>query len=122
MSRLDRWGMAISTLCLVHCVALPVALAFLPAFVSVLPGDEWVHPLLIGLALPVTGLALWRGYADHGQLAPALIGSAGLLLIGAALFFRGTIDEQVLTVGGGLVVASAHLLNWRNHAHRAREA
>lgn len=115
LSRIDRWGMAISSLCLIHCILLPVAIALLPAFASSLPGDAWVHPVLIGLALPVTGLALRRGYAAHRRLVPALSGGLGLALIGAALWFHGTVPETVLTVAGGLTVTLAHLMNWHSH-------
>lgn len=118
LSRLDRWGIVLSSLCLVHCILLPVALALLPAVAATVPGDAWVHPVLIALALPVTGTALWRGFRQHRSAGPFLIGVAGLGLIASALLFRETALEQILTVLGGLTVSAAHILNWRRQTHR----
>ncbi|BDD66169.1 membrane protein [Sphingobium sp. TA15] len=113
LSRMDRWGIIISSACLVHCLALPLAIALLPAIASSLPSDSWVHPVLIGLALPVTGGALWRGYRTHLRAVPALLGALGLGFIASALFARGGLAEPALTVFGGLLVSAAHILNWR---------
>lgn len=115
LSRLDRWGIVISSACLAHCLALPFVIALLPAIASSLPPDSWIHPVLIGLALPVTGAALWRGYHLHRRTRPALIGLAGLGLIASALLARGGLAEPALTVLGGLLVSAAHILNWRGH-------
>src|SRR3546814_4374057 len=49
LSRLDRWGIVISSACLAHCLALPFVIALLPAIASSLPPDSWIHPVLIGL-------------------------------------------------------------------------
>lgn len=114
LSSLDRWGIMISSACLVHCLALPLLGAMLPLFAASLPADEWVHPLLLGAALPVTGLALLRGYRRHRRARPALIGCLGLALIAGALF-SGAAAEAALTAAGGLLVAGAHVLNWRGH-------
>lgn len=119
LSSLDRWGIMISSACLVHCLALPLLGAMLPLFAASLPADEWVHPLLLGTALPVTGLALLRGYRRHRLARPALLGCLGLGLITAALFSGAHDVEAVLTVAGGLLVATAHLLNWRSHRRTA---
>lgn len=115
LSRLDRWGMMISSVCLVHCLAFPLLTALLPFFAVALPGDEWLHPLLLGLALPVTGFALLRGYWRHRLVRPLLLGMAGLALIAGALFAHGELAEAALTVTGGLLVVGAHWLNWRGH-------
>lgn len=115
LSSLDRWGIMISSACLVHCLALPLLGAMLPLFAASLPADEWVHPLLLGSALPVTGLALLRGYRRHRLARPALLGCLGLALITGALFSGAGGVETALTVAGGLLVAGAHVLNWRGH-------
>jgi len=116
MSRLDRWGMILSSVCLVHCLALPVAAALLPILALPAESHEWVHPLLIGLALPVTGTAMIRGWRAHRRRGPLLLGMVGLGMIGAAIFQHGTLAESALTLCGGLIVASAHVMNWRSHA------
>ena len=120
-SWLDRWGIFISSICLIHCLALPVVIALLPAASSILPPDNWVHPVLIGLALPVTGFALMRGYLIHREWRAPLLGAVGLALIGAGVLLD-AVPAAAVTVVGGLLVAAAHVTNWRAHgalgAHR----
>jgi hypothetical protein len=115
MSFLDRCGVTLSCICLVHCVALPLVIALLPAIATASPRDGWVHPVMIGFALPISGLALYRGYRTHRQLTPLLSGCAGLVLLGVGIMGQGMILEPIATVGGGLLIAAAHLTNWRRH-------
>ena len=122
LSWVDRGGMIISSLCLVHCLALPLLIAALPAFGNALPGDFAVHLILILVALPVTGFALWRGARAHGRRRPLMLGLTGLLLVATALPLTGfALVEAALTVGGGLLVVAAHVLNWRGHAESCRD-
>jgi hypothetical protein len=113
LSALDRLGMVISSACLVHCMALPLLTALLPFLSTTLPGDEWTHKALLGMALPVTGLALLRGWQRHRSAVPAVAGAIGLGIIGGALFVETDLVESALTVTGGLIVVWAHLRNWR---------
>jgi hypothetical protein len=120
LSRVDRLGMVVSSLCLIHCLALPLIIAVLPALAGTLPSDAMVHSTLILIALPVTGYALLRGYRTHRRARPLLIGAAGMLLVAAALFVGPFLyAEQALTILGGLLVTGAHLINWRSAGHHA---
>lgn len=113
LSGLDRLGMAISSACLIHCLAFPLLTATLPFLSVALPGDEWTHKVLLGLAVPVTGFALYRGWLRHRSIAPSVVGAIGLGVIGAALFAPNEAIESALSVAGGLTVVWAHLGNWR---------
>ncbi|HWK41369.1 MAG TPA: MerC domain-containing protein [Croceibacterium sp.] len=115
LSGLDRMGMMISGICLIHCLALPLIAALLPFFAVTLPGDEWTHRVLLGMALPVTGFALLRGWRRHRAAGPAITGAVGLGLIATALFVPEETMEVALTVVGGLIVIRAHIGNWRAH-------
>jgi hypothetical protein len=112
-STLDRYGVLLSLLCLAHCLALPALFALLPAAASLLPSNFWIHAILFGLALPVSGWALWLGYRRHGRLGPLGVGTVGLVLIFAGLVAPDVIREVALTVSGGLLVVSAHAFNRR---------
>ena len=111
---LDRGAIGLSGLCLIHCLAFPVLIALLPALASVLPQQWWVHPAILATAVPLAGVALWRGWRQHGDPRPARLGVLGLGLMTAGVLVRDTtVAETVLTVAGGLTVATAHVLNWR---------
>lgn len=119
---LDRGAIALSALCLVHCLALPAALAAAPALAAALPEQPWVHPAILATAAPLAAIALWRGWRRHGQRLPGLLGAIGVALLAAGVvagngLTEGGTAETVLTVLGGLTLAAAHLRNWRgSHA------
>jgi hypothetical protein len=120
--RYDRVAIGLSIACLVHCLALPVALLLAPTLGPLMLGTESpVHWLLLGLALPVSVYALWHGYRAHGQLLGLWLGALGLLIMLVAvshIFDRSR--ETVLTVIGVSLLLVAHLSNLRNEsAHRA---
>lgn len=117
---LDAGAVVLSSLCLLHCLALPLLAAALPLF-GVWAGAEWVHLLFVALALPLTGYALWR--AERHRPLPALAwvsaGSGLGLLLAGALGVPSHDWETPLTVIGSLLLAGTHLWNARRrHAHR----
>lgn len=118
MSLLDRAAIGLSGVCLVHCLALPVAALFLPMLAGAGKGTEWLHVLLVAVAAPVSTLALRHGWLHHRQVMPAYPAAAGFTLMLGALAVHGSL-EAVLTVVGGLLVAAGHLLNWRLLQRRA---
>lgn len=108
---LDWAAIGASGLCLVHCLALPLLIASLPALGD-LAGSR-THWILLAFALPVS---LWVLARDRGPaaFAPFVIGVAGLSLmtLGVALF-EGHPEETESTIAGVLLVAAAHVLRWR---------
>ena len=114
---LDGAAAALSSLCLLHCLLLPLGLGLVPAFGGLfdglLQGPAWVHWLLLGAAAPVSVYALWRGVGRHGDQRPWRLALLGFLLMAAGALFHGNQPaEPLLTVGGGLIVAFAHWRNW----------
>ncbi len=115
----DASAVALSGLCLVHCLALPLLASLLPLFAA-WSQAEWVHGLFVALAAPLAGYALWRSHRQRA-LPPALwlmaaIGLLGLLL--GALAWPSEAAETPLTVSGSLLLAGAHLWNAGRRRHR----
>lgn len=109
----DGWAALLSSLCLVHCLALPVGAALLPALAGLGDGhSQLTHWLLLGLAMPFSLAALWHGWRRHHVRRWAVLALGGLALMAAGASIHGW-AEQALTVGGGLLVAMAHWRNWR---------
>jgi hypothetical protein len=113
---IDAAGAALSSLCLIHCLAMPLLALALPTIAGTTAhdhgDDHLIHLVLIGLALPVSAFAFWRGMRLHGLARPVILGTIGFALMLAGAFTHG-MSVQALTIAGGLMVAGAHLLNWR---------
>lgn len=111
-SALDGAALGLSGLCLVHCLAMPALAAALPLLGPWVEA-EWVHALLVLVAVPVAAAALLRpghGLRPSGALIALALSGAVLLALGA---FGPPAHERTATVSGSLLLAAAHLLNWR---------
>lgn len=117
-ARLVSWfdGLAVgaSVLCLIHCLALPIVIAALPALAARLDLGERFHLGVLAFALPVSAVALGEGWRRHRGLTPLFVGAAGLVLLAAGLAFEDWVAvETGVTVAGSLLLAGAHVANWR---------
>ena len=109
---LDRSAISLSGLCLVHCLAGSVLLAMASSIGGLWSHD--VHAVGLAIAMPLAGIALWRGARLHGRWAAVGLGGIGvLLMLWALLQAHGHPAEIWLTVGGVALLATAHLLNLR---------
>ena len=110
---LDALGISASLLCAVHCSLLPVLLTL-----GALGGLSWLgHPLVeavfIGLSLILAVASLlpsWRKV--HGRIEPITLVLAGFALIVISHMLHAH-HEPALMALGGLLIALAHLFNWR---------
>lgn len=110
---LDRAAIALSGLCLIHCVttALIVAVAASAAGVFLNP---LIHELGLVIAIGLGALAFGSGLIAHGRKAPLIVGSLGLAAMAFALSLpHGVTGEVVFTVIGVCLVAIGHTLNRR---------
>lgn len=111
-SVLDRAAIALSGICLVHCLAGALLLASLSVAGGWLSHD--VHAIGLAFALPLAAVALWRGMRLHGRWAIALLGAAGIgLMAGSLLAGHAQRYELMLSIAGVSVLAIAHLWNMR---------
>ncbi len=120
---LDGAAAALSSLCLVHCLLLPLCLGLAPMMLGVsgdaLHGPGWLHWALLALAAPVSVHALWKGMELHGDGRPWKLALLGFVLMaGGAMSHDMALQERVLTVAGGLMVALAHWRNWKARGRR----
>jgi len=118
-SRLDLYAAGLSTLCLIHCLALPLLASLLP-LAGQLSENELVHQGLVLLAAPATLWAGWRSLSTNGGLPfiVAAFSGLGLLLLAAFIDALSTF-EQPMTVIGALLLASAHFWRWARYRQRS---
>ena len=83
-SFLDRLGIALSGICIVHCLITPIALTVLPIFtLSSFVEDILFHQLMLWLVLPTSALALFIGCRKHRNLNIAASGILGMRKTGS---------------------------------------
>lgn len=111
-ARLDLYAVGLSTLCVLHCIALPLFVSLMPV-VAQAAESELVHRILVVAAVPVSLRVIWKTRPVHGNrlfVGAALVGLVLLLL--AAFMEAAEAYEEPLTVAGGVLLGSAHLWHW----------
>ena len=110
-ARLDLCAIGLSTLCVLHCVALPVLAALMPVAAQAAE-SELVHRVLVVAAVPVSLRVIWKTLPVAGNrlfVGAALVG-LGLLLLAAFVEAVAPYEEPITIVGAALL-GLAHL--WR---------
>lgn len=113
----DGPAIVLSSLCLLHCLALPVLAALVPVLGAWFD-HEWLHKGLVLLAIPFTATAMLQYGNTVRPIVFAAVAAMGFTLMLAAVFVESLHDwEAHLTVAGALTLASAH--GWRWSMHRS---
>lgn len=112
MTRLmDNAAVALSALCVLHCLALPVLLIGLPSVLTGLGHTDLTHFILFIIALPLSGFAMVYGYRVHKKLRYGAGACLGIIILGAGLLLHGLAYEIYVTLLGAVILAAAHLGN-----------
>jgi hypothetical protein len=109
---MDRAAIALSGLCLVHCLATSVILAVLASAGGLLVAPI-VHEIGLTLAILLGVVALGRGISEHGFMMPSAVGGLGLGVMSGALTMPHSGLESVYTIIGVAILALGHDLNRR---------
>ena len=109
---IDRAAIALSGLCLVHCLASAVLLAVLASAGGLLLSPV-IHEVGLVLAILLGIVALGRGIVQHGFMMPAAVGGLGLGVMCGALSLPHDSGEILYTLLGVAILALGHDLNRR---------
>ena len=114
---LDTAAVILSGICMLHCLALPVVLTIFPIFSVALLDEQTFHLVMLVFILPVSLVALTIGCRQHKDRLTIVLGTTGLGVLmftdvfgHEAFAFTG---ERIITSIGGLILASAHIQNYR---------
>ena len=111
----DRVAITLSTICIVHCLAMPFVIALLPVTAFALGGDGHFHSLMLWFVVPTSVLGFGLGLRVHRRVDIAALGAVAIAaLAAAALWGHSEWDPsvEVLTnVAASVLLAAAH---WRN--------
>lgn len=114
-SLLDRLGIGLSGLCLVHCLASTVIVVLLSSAGGLLVSPI-LHEIGLAIAIPLGALALGRGILEHGYMMPSSVGGMGLGVMAGALSMPHGGSEVLTTLLGVGILALGHDLNRRASA------
>jgi len=121
---LDNAAVALSGLCLLHCLTLPVLIAILPFLGQF--GEGHFHVQMLVVVLPVSIIAFSMGFRRHRLISIVTWGIIGmmLLILGGTVAHSsfGLVADRTVTICGALILACAHYFNNRFSRHRAINA
>jgi len=113
----DHVAIALSAICLVHCLALPVIVAVLPIAAISFGEDQHFHGLMLWLVVPTSVVGFGLGYRLHHRNGVIAAGAAGVALLAAAAVYGHTVwpeaAEVLVSVAGSLLLGGAHWQNFR---------
>ena len=112
----DKTAIGLSLLCVVHCLALPLLVVFLPSVIALPLEGEAFHFWMLIVVLPVSAYALTMGCRKHNRYRVVLLGSLGLVILTVATLMGhdmfGETGEKALSVLGALIIALGHFWNY----------
>jgi hypothetical protein len=111
---LDRIGITASTLCAIHCAALPFVITVLPMWGVGFLANEAVEITMIAVSLIIGIWSLSAAYRkQHHRIIPVLILISGFACIAVGHFSGIELLEPILIPLGGFTIAIAHYINLR---------
>ena len=112
----DKLAISLSFLCVVHCLATPVLITFLPSVIALRLEDELFHFWMLAGVVPISLFALTLGCNEHRDIVVVGVGAVGIILLcGAAMLGHGLLGpfgERVLTLLGGGLIILGHIRNF----------
>lgn len=112
----DRIAIALSAICIVHCLAIPLVVAVLPLAALGLGGGHF-HGLMLWLVVPVSVLGFALGYRVHRRPDIVAIGVGAVALLGVAGIYGhdqwSVAIEAGVSVVASLILAGTHWVNFR---------
>ncbi len=113
--KVDGIAISLSFLCIVHCFFTPTFLILAPSFLTLSVDNEFIHYLIILLAIPISLYALTLGYRAHDRITFLFIGIIGLSMLFTAILMGENIlseyGEKGITLFGSIIVAYSHFRN-----------
>ena len=124
---LDKIGIFLSSICLLHCLVTPIAITLTPILsLNSFVEETLFHQLMLWLVLPTSCIALFIGCRKHRDLLIACTGILGMLILIIVAFYGhdvfGRSGEKIATSVGGVILAFSHILNYRACQARTCEA
>lgn len=110
--RWDHAGIALSALCVVHCLVSPMLFGVIPVLAA---AESQVHSVLLAILFVIGLLAFVPGQRRHGRLLPFIMATAGFAMLSGLVplyaYAPDETGESLSTMTGGALLIAAHLTN-----------
>ncbi|SMF39564.1 MerC mercury resistance protein [Alteromonadaceae bacterium Bs31] len=116
----DKAAIALSLLCTLHCLALPLLLVLLPSMASLNLDTEAFHFWMFLVVFPTSIYALSLGCKKHKRVHLLAVGACGLVFLLLAVSLEpilGLAGEKLFTLVGATLIAYGHFRNYRLCQH-----
>lgn len=114
---IDKLAVSSSTICAIHCIALPFLVSVFPAIGATVFGGEEFHILMLWAVIPASLIGLSLGCNKHRNFSILSLGFIGVAILVFAAFFGhdlfGDIGERGVTLLGAVMIAIAHIRNFK---------
>ena len=113
---LDYTGAAVSWVCAVHCLAMPLLLTILPLIGLSFLVDEMTEWILIGISATIALISLLPAYfTQHRKIRTILLFASGIgLVVLSHLVFEDELMWNIpLVLSGAILITAAHFINRR---------
>jgi hypothetical protein len=108
----ERFGLSMSFLCGVHCLAFPFLVTLSPILPVHLEGFESIEKGIILVSLLIAAFTFAKDYKKHTKLFPILLAVSAACLFVFSGFLMPKF-ESVFVSGGSILLLFAYVLNWR---------
>lgn len=107
----DNLAMVCSSLCLLHCVAVPLLLiAGISGVALSWLEEEWLHQTLLIPVVLLALLSLPQAYKSHRSAGPIVLAAVGISAMLSSFYLPETL-ELWLVIPSALLIISAHGMN-----------
>ena len=112
----DKLAIGLSSLCALHCLAVPTLLVLSPSMMSIGLQNEDFHTWIVIVVIPVSILAITVGCRAHRHKSVLWLGLLGLTSLCLTAAFGPTMlgetGEKLATLLGAIIIAVSHLKNY----------
>jgi hypothetical protein len=129
---LDKVGIFLSALCVIHCLATPFLIILSPWLGSYFD-SKWSHLGIFIFIVPVAYFTFYRFYKNHRNKKPMILGTIGIFILGVALLSPGhsweiahdelhnhseehfNYIDTIINIVGSIILMVGHLMNIKIH-------
>lgn len=111
----DKFGITLSSLCLVHCICIVFLPLLFPVLISFIH-NIWVHIIFVLFVLGLIPLAFIPGFRIHKSSTVLIIAFVAIIFLLSGILSEAYVAEWIshgLSIIGSVLIMTAHFQNIR---------